>query len=332
VTQAVAKPSDVPLGARPGELTPTTGTPTLAQNPSAGGTNSWQASETPTPAAGGDTRWPPDRSTVEPMASDGNRSDALNKYSSSGPAGFTPDTRMSDTRTPAQTVSQQSRVGRPGSPLDFSLLPAAVRPRMVASDRFELEYEIESVGPSGVAKVELWGTRDGGRTWSDFAADTDNRSPVTATVNGEGIYGFRILVRSGSGYGGRPPAEGDLPDVWVGVDLTKPTCKITGTEVSPDSTELVIRWEASDDVLDPRPITLLFAESTAGPWTPIASGLENTGSYRWKLDNRVPPQVVLRVEARDEAGNVGSADLAEPVALDRHRPEGRIRGIRPIAK
>jgi hypothetical protein len=216
--------------------------------------------------------------------------------------------------------------------LDFSLLPAAVRPRMVGSRHFELEYEIESVGPSGVGRVELWATRDGGRTWSDYAVDVDNRSPMPVTVSGEGIYGFRILVQSGSGFGGRPPAEGDVPDIWIGIDTTRPTCRITGTEVSADATELVVRWEAFDDVLDPRPVSLLFASSLNGPWTPIASGLENTGSYRWRLDSRVPDRVVLRIEVRDEAGNVGIHDTADPVALDRHRPEGRIRGVRPISK
>ena len=95
---------------------------------------------------------------------------------------------------------------------------------MVTSSEFELEYEIESVGPSGIGKVELWGTRDGGRTWSDYAVDTDKQSPMPVAVDSEGIYGFRILVQSGTGFGGRPPVEGDLPDVWIGVDLTKPSC------------------------------------------------------------------------------------------------------------
>jgi hypothetical protein len=181
-----------------------------------------------------------------------------------------------------------------------------------------------------VSKVALWGTRDGGRTWSDYAVDSDNRSPMPVTVGGEGIFGFRILVQSGSGYGGRPPAEGDQPDIWIGVDTTRPTCKLTTMEVSPDASELAIGWEAADDVLDARPITLLFSENRSGPWTPIASGLENTGSYRWKIDGRVPERIVIRLEVRDEAGNVGACETGETVSLDRNRPAGRIRGVRPI--
>ena len=160
--------------------------------------------------------------------------------------------------------------------------------------------------------------------------DADKQSPMPVTVDGEGIYGFRILVQSGTGFGGQPPVEGDLPDVWIGVDLTKPTCQITASEVSPTGTELVIHWEAADDAIDPRPVTLLFSESASGPWTPIASGLENSGSYQWSLDSRVPARVFLRIEVRDEAGNTGSHTLADAVTLDRNRPQGRIRGVRAI--
>lgn len=318
VTQAVVKPGEFAPASRAAQRAPGDG---------------WRPNEQAPQSAGDATHWPPDRAMPNSLASSAGRQTSGESASeaiapSSAPAGFAPDIHA---RTSAQTVSN-ARVGRPGSPLDFSLLPAAVRPRMVNSASFELEYEIESVGPSGVGRVELWGTRDGGRTWSDYAVDTDHTSPMSVTVGGEGIYGFRILVQSGSGFGGRPPAEGDLPDIWIGVDLTRPTCRITGTEVSPDASELLVRWEATDDVLDPRGVTLLFSESRNGPWTPIASGLENTGSYAWRLDGRVPERIVLRLEVRDEAGNAGVFDTADTVALDRHRPAGRIRGVRPISQ
>ena len=80
------------------------------------------------------------------------------------------------------------------SPLNFNLVPTGLQPRMVDSRTFELEYEIESVGASGVAKVELWGTLDGGRTWSVYGVDADQRSPLPVRVEHEGIYGFRIVI------------------------------------------------------------------------------------------------------------------------------------------
>ena len=75
-------------------------------------------------------------------------------------------------------------------------------------------------------------------------------------------------------------------------------------------------------------MSLSLGVGPSGPWTPIASGLENTGNYRWRLDNRVPDHVFLRLDVRDEAGNQTSYETPEAVALDRQRPAGRIRGVR----
>jgi hypothetical protein len=345
VTQAVAKASTMsgaPTLAK--QPQPTLATPPGARTESADG---WRANA----SASDRTTWQPDRMAPDPLVAPRSGSASVpantaaqpsnlppDAYSGPAPAGFPagfPDAPppAAANRTTAQPISQSRPAVSPSrgsSSLDFSVLPAAVRPRMVASPAFELEYEIESVGPSGVGKIELWGTRDGGHTWSDYAVDADKRSPMAVNVDGEGIYGFRILVQSGTGFGGHPPVEGDLPDVWIGVDLTKPTCRITGTEVSPDGTQLLIYWEAADDAIDPRPVTLLFSESANGPWTPIASGLENTGSYQWSLDSRVPARVFLRIEVRDEAGNIGSQVQAEAISLDRNRPQGKIRGVRAI--
>jgi len=210
--------------------------------------------------------------------------------------------------------------------------PPGQRPRMVNSRTFEMDYEIDSVGPSGVAKVELWGTRDGGRTWSSYGTDPDNRSPIRVNVEGEGLYGFRIVVQSGSGLGGLPPRSGDAPELWVAVDLTKPSVRLIDANPGsgPQGGEVLIRWEASDAALANRPITLQFSEKPGGPWSIIAAGLENTGQYAWRPDARVPDSVYLRVEARDEAGNIGAFEATEPVPLERLRPEGKIRGVRSI--
>jgi hypothetical protein len=66
-------------------------------------------------------------------------------------------------------------------------MPPGERPRMVNSRLFELEYDVDSVGPSGIGKVELWGTRDGGKTWRRFAQDNNNHSPLLVNVEEEGI-------------------------------------------------------------------------------------------------------------------------------------------------
>jgi hypothetical protein len=234
---------------------------------------------------------------------------------------------------PGQAVHQPEspRTNGTADPWDSQALSTVDRPRMVNSRTFHLDYDIESVGPWGIRKVELWGTRDAGRTWHSYGIDGDHRSPLTATVEGEGLYGFRILVQSAGSLPEQPPQPGARPEILVGVDLSRPVCRITQAEqgTGERSAELYIAWEASDRLPAERPISLWYGPGASGPWTPIASGLENTGRYTWLIDTRVPEQFYLRLEMRDEAGNVEAHQSPSPITLARLRPKGRIRDVRP---
>lgn len=203
---------------------------------------------------------------------------------------------------------------------------------LVNARRFELQYDLQSVGRWGVEEVEVWGTQDGGQSWRSFAIDTDQRSPVDIEAPGDGLYGFTIVVQSVGGLQKRPPKPGDRPDVLVEVDQVRPAAKLLSA-AQPDgyfADHLVFTWQVQDANLTPRPISLLYAAKPSGPWQPIASNLENTGRYSWRLQRHLPSQVYLRLEARDRAGNLGVDQTGSPVAI--HLPEstGRIRQVRPL--
>ena len=216
-----------------------------------------------------------------------------------------------------------------GNPSENSLV-AGPRPRMVNSRTFYLEYDAASVGASIISAVELWSTQDGGRSWERLTQDDDNRSPLLVKVDREGIYGLKVVATGGGGSGGQRPRPGELPQLVVNVDLTKPTARITASRqgAGAKSGNLIICWKADDKQLAARPVSLLLSERPAGPWTPIASGLENTGRYDWAIDDRAPQAVYLRLEVRDEAGNVGVSESTEPVSLTRFRPTVQARGAR----
>lgn len=216
---------------------------------------------------------------------------------------------------------------------DVSQVPRGQMPALVNSLRFELDYSVESVGSSGVGKVELWGTRDGGRSWHSYGIDEDRQSPLLAELQEEGIFGFRIAVQSGTGFGGQAPASGEPPDVWVAVDVVKPYARILAIEPGQQDRagQLEIRWQADDETLAAYPITLAYSPQPEGPWTAIVTDFENAGEYVWRLDHQVPEQFFLRLEVRDAAGNVAVVETREPVTLDRAKPQGRILQVRPRA-
>jgi hypothetical protein len=157
---------------------------------------------------------------------------------------------------------------------------------------------------------------------------------MEAVVEQEGVYGFRVVIVGRNGLAGRPPRSGDLADVWVSVDVTKPIARLTSATygAGEQAGQLDIRWEAQDAHLASEPVTLLFSGDAGGPWTTIASGLANTGRYHWPIDSRVPREIYLRLEVRDQAGNVGQDQLAEPISIEGLTPQGRIRQLVPAGE
>jgi hypothetical protein len=199
------------------------------------------------------------------------------------------------------------------------------------SRRFSLDYDVQTVGPEGLEAVELWGTTDGGRTWTKWGADPDKASPFDVEVNHEAIYGFRIVIVGKNGLATSTPQPGDSADIWVGIDLTRPQARLTGASYGQGEAagKLDIRWEASDSNLGSRPITLSIGDRSDGAFTPIAAGLPNTGQYFWEYDPRSPRQIFLRLEVRDEAANIAIDQLTEPIKVEGLEPKGQIRGFNP---
>ena len=183
-----------------------------------------------------------------------------------------------------------------------------------------------------MSTVELWGTRDGGQTWNRYAQDDDNRSPLVVTVDDEGLYGFRILVQNAGGAAVEPPRSGDEPELWVSVDLKRPIIELTAIERGEGNLadHLILRWRAEDNNLEPRPIALFFSSRPSGPWSAIATNLEDTGEYAWRVERYVPARIYLRIEARDTAGNLAAFQTREPVEFSPAELGARLRSAAPV--
>jgi hypothetical protein len=299
---------------------------------------------------------PPSAPARDPVGSQDNWTGGVPRYPSTDPAeassGFAPGEPVAaDRPIPDQVVAgpesegdsvaiqihpaiRNQYVADESSPtrFDTSIVPPGEAVRTVGSRVFELEYDVESVGPSGIACVELWGTRDGGRTWSSFGVDGDNRSPFLVTVQEEGIYGFRVAVKNGAGMGGKKPRSGEKPDLWIGVDETRPTAEILGAEQAGGGRpgQLLIRWKADDAMLEEKPISLYFSDRVGGPWKPVAKDLENSGQYAWSPDGLASQRVFLRLEVRDRAGNMSVSETNVAISPEDLQPVVRIREVHPL--
>jgi hypothetical protein len=198
---------------------------------------------------------------------------------------------------------------------------------------FQLDYDVQKAGGKGPPEIQLWATADGGQSWQQWGTDEDRQSPFQVQVRFEGIFGFRIAVVGQNGLARRQPIQGDPADIWLRVDTTAPEARIQSASFGAGSQagNLVIRWQADDLALAQRPISLYYREKSTEKWTTIASGLENSGTYAWPVSPLVPDAIHLRLDAQDQAGNIGSYQHPTPITLLGLAPESRIRAIQPLA-
>jgi hypothetical protein len=232
----------------------------------------------------------------------------------------TPSAPLASVPSLPPTIDTASSI-EPGSGMD--------KPQLSPSKSFSLDYDVDSVGPSGMRAAELWVTVDGCKTWEKWGEDEDKRSPFEIQVQSERTFGFRMVIVANNGLATHSPAPGDPADIWVAVDSTKPRAKLIQAAYGQGehAGQLDIRWEADDEHLGSRPVSIAFSETADGPYTTLAAGLPNNGQHYWTIDPHTPRKLYLRLEVRDDAGNIGSDQTAEPVSLEGLSPKGRIRGV-----
>jgi hypothetical protein len=220
------------------------------------------------------------------------------------------------------------------------------RAQVINAVNFDLNYQVEQRGPSGISRVDLWVTRDDGKSWVWWSKH-EGRDPAlkvnlgtTSNAAPEGLYGFRLVPVSGAGLSDATPVSGDTPDMKVIVDTTAPVVKIYPAVADPNAIDaLVLQWEATDKNFGDEPITLEWCEGPNGPWRPVATAaaadavgvvskrLANSGKHSWKVPAGLPPRVYLKVSARDAAGNATEQVTREPILVDLTKPRAKITGI-----
>jgi hypothetical protein len=210
-------------------------------------------------------------------------------------------------------------------------LPAGAT-QLVGARVFDLDYQVEEVGPSGVSAVELFVTEDGGRQWFRYGPDDDARSPVTIEVPGDGSYGFAVRARNGLGFSDLPPQPGQLPEIVVVVDQTAPVIELSTPAVTVNGNgQIAASWRVSDPHAADSPVRLEQAPGPDGPWTTVFDWQSDPGSHQWPIQSDTPGQLYLRLLARDAAGNIGFAQNSQPLIVDTRKPVARFLRVHPAS-
>ena len=85
--------------------------------------------------------------------------------------------------------------------------------------------------------------------------------------------------------------------------------------------------DGEPDSLGPQPIVNRSIARGHAVISSVDGTQANTGRYAWTVPAGLPLKVFLKITAEDKSGNVGEAVTPQPLAVDLHKPVGRIRAI-----
>jgi len=193
---------------------------------------------------------------------------------------------------------------------------ADLSPTPVRSLHLSLEYRLTGVQAGAI--VDLWYTRDRGRTWQQGDRKGYEASPISFRAPAEGLYGFVISLRRDSASPAQPPTAGTQPQRWVFVDATPPLLQWDAVEPAENfakSRRVHLRWTAYDGNLSARPIALAWQSSIDQVWHVLEAAIPNTGRYDWIVPEQVAGQLTLDISVCDEGEHVVER-MFGPVGID----------------
>lgn len=246
------------------------------------------------------------------------------------------------------TAAEAPRPIAVGTGASSAVAPAGAK--VINFARFDMDYQVEN-GPSGVSRVDLYVTRDEGRSWSRWSQHDGRETPLRVALDTranpqlEGDYGFRLVPVSGAGLSDGAPTAGNTPDFRVHIDTTPPVVKVYQPTGDPAQRNVLnLHWEATDRNFGADPISIEWSEQPTGPWksvtsqdvVPVVAGagagnghrVANSGNYAWNLPAGLAThKVFLKFTAVDLAGNRSEVVTPSPVMVDLTKPRAKIQGI-----
>lgn len=170
-----------------------------------------------------------------------------------------------------------------------------------------------------VEGVELWVSRDAGRSWQRQDAPRWGRSSLLFSAPGEGRYDLYVRL-----IGPQPmprPGRGTAPHRSLVIDTTPPIVQIRAVGPAPSGQPATLRIDCIviEEHLRTGGIRLLYRTDATQPWRDTGLRPAAGGTLLWRPPQALGDHCDLRLIVTDAAGNRGS-DLRTGVPIPHEQP------------
>ncbi|MEI7684421.1 MAG: hypothetical protein WCL32_05295 [Planctomycetota bacterium] len=165
-----------------------------------------------------------------------------------------------------------------------------------------------NVGPNSqnLSQLQLYVSTDAGRSWQSAASAPPEQGYFRFSSEREGSFWFAVQSFDKMNRAFPPNMEGATPNLKVVVDTQAP--QVTVQPLNSKTSEVGVSWMIRDENFNANQadaIRLDYRSLNAGAtWIPLSLA-SNATQFFWNPNTNGPVEV--RVQARDQAGNVGEA-------------------------
>lgn len=176
---------------------------------------------------------------------------------------------------------------------------AAPRPQFVNTRDVVVSFDARGL----VRRVELWVSRDAGRSWQRVQAPRWDRSSLLYSAPGDGRYELYLRL-----IGPQPmpePTSGAVPHQSLVVDTVPPIVQIRSATVTTDPPGVALDLIVIEEHLRSRAIRLLYRTAADKPWRDTGLRPAGSGPLHLPLPADATSRLDLRLIVTDAAGNRG---------------------------
>jgi hypothetical protein len=166
-----------------------------------------------------------------------------------------------------------------------------------------------------IKEFYLLASPDKGETWEPVGTkQPGDTKPFAFIAPKDGVYWFLIqhIDRAGNRHPDNPNRA--KPSQIIIVDTAPPQVKIRAERLP--NGEIRARWTANDQYPDPRSLRLYYSRTSTpqeGDWTPLGAKPSLDDEYTFPVPKEVTGDIRVRVQMKDQAGNVGEDVAVVPI-------------------
>ena len=199
-------------------------------------------------------------------------------------------------------------------------------PKIAATQDLTLTTTARDAGPAGMASLQLWHSADGGTTWNEGPVRSEEPwDNLSWTAPADGQYQLNLVATDRAGNATVIPSSSNDAQATILIDTVSPVITLaspiglrqagngdaTLRRIYKPADQVSVAFNVNDENIGNGAVTVQLQIEEGAPWQNLGSGLPADKAFTFAIPDANTDTARIRVQALDQAGNLGEVLAAE---------------------